>query len=148
MRVCVSETLDNFFSHKSKNIVQSYLCLSMLSYPRLEETTCFFFLFFFVFFLIKTYLSTLGLRWSLELNNMMTVDHCSTYLGCAPMTPGCLATRFDRFELCRFTFDLRQQRCVRVYVRNVCAIFDSPHQNLFSSRFDCEQSCAGGKLSY
>ncbi|KAK3757765.1 hypothetical protein RRG08_027126 [Elysia crispata] len=67
---------------------------------------------------------------------------------CAPMTPGCLATRFDRIELCRFTFDLRQQRCVRVYVRNVCAIFDSPHQNLFSSRFDCEQSCAGGKLSY
>ncbi|GFS03092.1 hypothetical protein ElyMa_002879900 [Elysia marginata] len=66
---------------------------------------------------------------------------------CSQITPACRATIFDRFEQCKYTYDLIQRRCVRVYVRNVCAIFDGPRKNIFSSRFDCEHFCAG-RLTY
>ncbi|GFO07385.1 hypothetical protein PoB_003389000 [Plakobranchus ocellatus] len=66
---------------------------------------------------------------------------------CSPMVPACRATRFDRFEQCRFTFDLRQQRCVKVYVRNICSRLSGPRSNLFFSMVECERSCLG-RLSY
>ncbi|GFO07382.1 hypothetical protein PoB_003388700 [Plakobranchus ocellatus] len=66
---------------------------------------------------------------------------------CSPMVPACRATRFDRFEQCRFTFDLPQQRCVKVYVRNICSRLSGPRSNLFFSMVDCERSCLG-RLSY
>ncbi|KAK3757766.1 hypothetical protein RRG08_027127 [Elysia crispata] len=74
-------------------------------------------------------------------------NHLLGFDRCAPLNPACIATRLDHFQQCRFTFDLRFHRCVKVYVRNGCAIFDHPHHNLFSTRSECELSC-GWKLTY
>ncbi|GFO07391.1 hypothetical protein PoB_003389600 [Plakobranchus ocellatus] len=67
---------------------------------------------------------------------------------CYPLNPICHATHYDRFNDCKYTFSQRQHRCIKIYVTNACAYYNSRRRNLFNSRRSCQLACSSSGRRY